>query len=305
MRISSAEASTDLLAPNGLLGPARVSVVAGVVVLGLKLVAWRLTGSVALGSDAMESIVNVTAALTMWAAVRVAGRPPDENHHFGHGKAEYLSAVFEGILVAVAAVEILREAIPRVVHPVPAHALGVGVAVSALASCLNGALGMYLLRRAKPLRSPALHADGVHVLTDVATSAGVTVGVLAARATGWWRLDGLLAALVAVQILWAGWGIVRRSVGALMDETLDPAETKQLVATIEREARAGGASEVHRFRMRHAGARIFCDLHMVVPGAMTVDAAHAVCDRVEREVDREHPHVDVTIHVEPEDRASR
>jgi cation diffusion facilitator family transporter len=295
----------ELRSPEGasspsLEGPAKLSVAVAVTVLALKAVAWRVTGSVALGSDAMESIVNVAAALAMWAAVRVAQRPPDANHPFGHGKAEYLSAVLEGVLVLVAAVEIAREALPRVLHPRAAEALGLGVAFSLAATALNGALGLYLLRKGRAHRSPALHADGVHVLTDVATSAGVLVGVGLARLTGRWVLDAVLALIVAAQIVWAGYGLVRRSVGGLMDETLDPAEASALRALIESAARAGGAVEVHGFRMRSAGSAVFCDLHMVVPGAMSVAAAHALCDEVERAVERAHPHVDVTIHVEPE-----
>lgn len=292
-------------APVSLEGPAKISVGVAVLVLALKTVAWRVTGSVALGSDAMESIVNVAAALAMWAAVRVAKRPPDADHPFGHGKAEYLSAVLEGVLVLVAAVEIAREAIPRVMHPVVAASLGVGVAFSFGASALNGALGLYLLREGRKSRSPALHADGVHVLTDVATSAGVLVGVGLARLSGWWALDAILALIVAAQIVWAGYGLVRRSVGGLMDETLDPAEAQTLRTLIEATARGGGAVEIHGFRMRSAGSGIFCDLHLVVPGVMSVSAAHALCDEVERAVAKDHPHVDVTIHVEPESLAER
>ncbi len=297
-------ASTPSPPPPGD-GPAKVSVGVALAVLALKAAAWSVTGSVALGSDAAESIVNVAAALAMWAALRVARRPADANHHFGHGKAEYLSAVLEGVLVLVAAVEIAREALPRVLHPRPAAALGLGVALSVAASALNGGLGWFLLREGRRRRSPALHADGVHVLTDVATSAGVLVGVGLARLTGWWTLDGLLALAVAAAIVRAGFVLVRRSVGGLMDEALDPAESAALRAFIEREAKARGAIEVHGFRMRSAGAGVFCDLHLVVPGAMAVDAAHALCDALEEAVEREHAHVDVTIHVEPESRAQR
>ncbi len=284
---------------------AKLSVAVAVAVLALKAVAWRVTGSVALGSDAMESIVNVAAVLAMWAAVRVAKRPADADHPFGHGKAEYLSAVLEGVLVLVAAVEIAREALPRLFHPRVAGSLGVGVAFSLAATALNGALGLYLLRAGKAHRSPALHADGVHVLTDVATSAGVLLGVGLARLTGWWTLDALLALVVAAQIVWAGYGLVRRSVGGLMDETLDPSESASIRTLIEETATRAGAVEVHGFRMRSAGSGVFCDLHLVVPGAMTVAAAHAMCDEVERAVTSAHSHVDVTIHVEPESLAER
>jgi len=278
---------------------ALVSVATGVTVLALKTVAWRVTGSVALGSDALESIVNVVAAVAMWVAVRVAARPPDADHPFGHGKAEYFSAVLEGAMVLVASGLIVREAWPRIWHPTPAHAFGQGLAWSLVASACNGALGVYLLRRGKALRSLALEADGRHVLTDVVTSAGVLVGFTAAKVTGWWALDAILAVLVALQILATGWGLVRRSVGGLMDENLDPQAAAALEAVVSRAARAGGAMEVHGFRLRRAGAHSFCEVHMVVPGGMTVEVAHRLCDEVERAVAVEHPHAEVTIHVEP------
>lgn len=284
---------------------ARWSLGVALAVLGLKVAAWRVTGSVALGSDAMESTVNVAAALAMGYALRVARRPADADHPYGHGKVEYLSAVLEGVLVLVAAVEIVREAWPRVWHPVAAEALGPGVALSVVASAANGALGLYLLRAGKAHRSPALHADGVHVLTDVATSAGVLLGIGLARATGWWSLDAALALAVAAQIVWAGYGLMRRSVGGLMDESLDPAEGASLRALIERVAREGGACEVHALRLRHAGATTFCELHLVLPDDTTVLAAHALCDRVEAAVQREHPHVEVSIHVEPTGKAEQ
>ena len=278
---------------------ALVSVATGCAVLTLKTIAWRVTGSVALGSDALESIVNVVAAIAMWIAVRVASRPPDADHPFGHGKAEYFSAVLEGALVLIASGLILREAFPRIWHPTPAHAFGAGMAWSLVASGCNGALGFYLLRRGKALRALAREAAGRHVLTDVVTSVGVLVGFTAAKVTGWWALDAILAVLVALQILATGWGLVRRSVGGLMDETLDPTESAAVARVIAESAQAGGALEVHGFRMRRAGAHSFCDVHMVVPGEMTVEVAHRLCDAVERALAVDHPHAELTIHVEP------
>jgi cation diffusion facilitator family transporter len=283
---------------------ARVSVVTGVAVLALKVLAWRVTGSVALESDALESIVNVVAALAMWAAVRYAARPADDDHPFGHGKAEYLSAALEGAMVLVAAALILREALPRVLHPTPARAFGAGMAWSIGASAINGGLGWYLLRRGRALRSVALEADGRHVLTDVVTSGGVLLGFTAAQVTGWWALDAILAVLVALHIVGTGYALVRRSVGGLMDEALEPQEAAALEALVAQAAREGGALEVHGFRARHAGARVFCEAHMVVPGEMTVAAAHGLCDDVERALAGAHPHAEVTIHVEPPDEAA-
>lgn len=276
-----------------------LSVVTGACVLGLKTVAWWVTGSVALGSDALESIVNVVAAGVMWFALRVARRPPDANHPFGHGKAEYVSAVLEGVLIVVAAVAIVREAWPRIWHPVAPHAVGVGALISGVASACNAALGVYLVRVGRARKSPALEGDGMHVLSDVVTSVGVLVGIGAATLTRWWWLDGALATLVAVNILWMGWGIVRRSVGGLMDEVTDPVEAEALRALITREASARGAVEVRAVRFRRVGAKGFCDLRLVVPGAMSVAEAHALCDHVEARVQGDHPGVEVVIHVEP------
>jgi cation diffusion facilitator family transporter len=278
---------------------ARLSVLTSVLVLALKIVAWRVTHSIALGSDALESIVNVVAAVAMWGAVRVAQRPPDEDHPFGHGKVEYLSAVLEGMLVLAAAVAIVHEAWPRLWHPVAAESFGAGVTWSLVATLCNAALGTFLVRTGRHNRSPALEADGRHVLTDVVTSVGVLIGFVAAKITGYWILDGILACIVASLILVSGWNVVRRSVGGLMDETVNLREATELRELISQIATQGGALEVHAFRVRNAGARSFCDVHMVVPGEMTVEVAHTLCDEVEAVVAKQHPYVDITIHVEP------
>ena len=272
----------------------------GVAVLSLKLGAWALTGSVALLSDALESVVNVVAAVTMLAALRVARRPADADHPFGHGKAEYLSAFFEGALIAVAAVITVASAWGRLWSPAPVSRVGEGIAVSALASLANGALGMYLLRVSRRTRSLALEADGHHVLADVYTSAGVIIGVSLARLTGWWRLDPLVAMAVAANILWVGWRLVRRSVGALLDELADPEEALALERSLDAVARELGARGVSRLRLRWQGPVAHADLQLRVDPAMTVGDAHALCDALEAKARALDARVELVVHVEPD-----
>ena len=272
----------------------------GVAVLSLKLGAWALTGSVALLSDALESVVNVVAAVTMLAALRVARRPADADHPFGHGKAEYLSAFFEGALIAVAAVITVASAWGRLWSPAPVSRVGEGIAVSALASLANGALGMYLLRVSRRTQSLALEADGHHVLADVYTSAGVIVGVSLARLTGWWRLDPLVAMAVAANILWVGWRLVRRSVGALLDELADPEEARALERSLDAVARELGARGVSRLRLRWQGPVAHADLQLRVDPAMTVGDAHALCDALEAKARALDARVELVVHVEPD-----
>ena len=270
----------------------------GVLSLFFKLAAYRVTGSVAVYSDALESLVNLAAALGVLVAVWYASRPPDESHPFGHTKAEYLSAVAEGVLVVLAAVAILRSALVRFGHPEPLAAPESGLAYLAAAAVANGAWGVFLARRGRALASAALEADGLHLLADTATTLGVMLGVFLAWRTGLYWLDPLVALLVAGHVLWMGLGLVRRSVGGLLDEALSP-EQKARVEAAVREAMAG-ALEVHDLRTRRAGARAFVELHLVVPGAMSVEEAHGIATRIEEAVRRELPGAWVTVHVEPE-----
>ncbi|MFN4070335.1 MAG: cation diffusion facilitator family transporter [Thermus caldifontis] len=283
---------------------ARLSFLVALLVLGLKGVAYLLTGSVALLSDALESTVNVAAALLALFAIRFAQRPPDETHPFGHTKAEYFSAVLEGILVVVAALLITKESIPRLLEPKPLEGLGPGLLVSLLASLLNGLLAWHLIRQGKLLRSPALTADGYHVLSDVLTSVGVLAGVGLAWATGLWVLDPLLALLVAGNILLMGFRLVRQSVGGLMDEGLPPEEVGRIRETLAK-ALGGRALEVHDLRTRKAGNRAFLEFHLVVPGGMSVEEAHRLCDELEKTLEESFPGLAVTIHVEPESERKR
>ncbi len=277
---------------------ARVSIVVGVLVLAAKLVAWRITGSVALFSDALESIVNVLAASIAMTALWVAAKPADRSHPWGHSKAEYFSAVAEGLLVVAASVTIIGEAVRRLLHPAEAVSLALGGAVALAATAGNLALGLWLHRQGRKLCSPALVADGTHVLADVFTTVGVLVGIFIARATGWWVLDPLVALAVAVQVVYAGWRIVRGSVGALMDETVPAAELERITSAVK--SAMGPALEFHDLRARRAGPKLFIELHLVVQGQTTVERSHEQCDAIERAVRSAIAGAEVVIHVEPE-----
>jgi cation diffusion facilitator family transporter len=280
---------------------AAASIAIAFAVMGLKYLAYLWTGSVALYSDALESIVNVMTGIAAFVAVRISAQPPDRRHPFGHHKAEYFSAVLEGVLIVVAAILILREAWDAVKTPRTLTEPAAGLAVNALASVLNGAWAAFLIRRGRMWRSPALVADGWHLFTDVATSVGVIVGLVLATVTGWSILDPLLAAVVAANILWAGGRIVSHSVSSLMDESV----SSDIQARIREAIRSsgGGALQAHDIRTRHAGAATFIEFHLVVPGEMTVYEAHAICDRIEDALEAEIAGSDVLIHVEPEHKA--
>jgi cation diffusion facilitator family transporter len=277
------------------------SIVVGVLVLALKYAAYLLTGSVALYSDALESVINVAAAGAALLALRVSAKPADADHPYGHHKAEYLSAVLEGVLIVLAALAILREAYLGFLNPRPLDAPAAGLAVNALAGALNGAWSWFLIRNGRRWRSPALVADGKHLLTDVVTSGGVLAGVGLVATTGWLVLDPALAALVALNVLWSGWGLVRSSVGGLMDEAV-PAEVLARIKGAIAE-HGEGALEAHDVRTRHAGRSTFIDFHLVVPGEMRVAEAHAICDRIEAALRADVEGAVVVIHVEPDEKA--
>lgn len=274
------------------------SLVVGSIVLALKTLAWLMTGSVALLSDALESTVNLATAFAALVAIRIAARPADANHPFGHHKAEFFSAVLEGVMIIVAAIFILLETYEGFQSPRAIGAPIEGLLVNGTATMLNAMWAFVLVRRGRLLKSPALVADGRHLWTDVFTSAGVAMGVLLALATGWWVLDPLMAALVAINIIWSGSRVVKESLSGLMDEAVP----EEILASI-REAisiEAAGAVEAHDLRTRHAGSATFVEFHLVVPSDMTVFDAHEICDRVEVGIAKAIPDVRITIHVEPE-----
>lgn len=277
------------------------SIAIGILVLGLKYWAYRLTGSVALFSDAMESIVNVAASVAAFFAVRLSAIPPDRNHPYGHYKVEYFSSVLVGVMIVVAALSILHEAYQAYIRPRTLDFVLEGLLVNGCASVLNGAWCWTLIRQGTKLRSPALVADGRHLLTDVMSSVGVLVGVVLATLTGLYILDPALAALVAVNVLWSGWKLVKESVGGLMDQAVASdllARVRELIAT-----HANGAIEAHDLRMRQAGQMAFIEFHLVVPGQMPVSGAHDICDQIERALTAEVGKAVITIHVEPENKA--
>lgn len=277
------------------------SIVISLVVLGIKYGAYAMTGSVALLSDALESIVNVATAIAAFVALRIAAQPADANHPYGHSKAEYLSAVVEGVLIVVAAIAILREAYLGFVAPAALEAPFLGLAISSSATAINAGWAWFLVREGRTHRSPALVADGQHLFTDVISSAGVVVGVSLVFATGIAQLDPVIAALVALQVLWSGWRMMKESVGGLMDEavpTEDLARVRDLIAS-----NAEGAVEAHDVKTRRAGTMTFIEFHLVVAGEMTVTMAHDICDRLERVIRTELPDTAVTIHVEPDSKA--
>ncbi|HVH01943.1 MAG TPA: cation diffusion facilitator family transporter [Amaricoccus sp.] len=277
------------------------SLVVGVLVLGIKYLAYAVTGSVALYSDALESVVNVATAFAALLAVRLAAQPADANHPFGHHKVEYFSAVLAGSLIIVAAVVVLREARVAFLAPRMLDAPATGLTLSVLASLINAGWGRLLIARGRRVRSPALVADGRHLMSDVVTSIGVVVGILLALLLDMPLLDPLLAALVAVNILWSGWVVIRGSLGGLMDEAVPEAELARIRALIAENAT--GAIEAHDVRTRIAGQITFVEFHLVVPARMTVGESHDICDRIEAALRQEVEGSRVTIHVEPEHKA--
>ena len=277
------------------------SLAVGLAVLALKVLAAYLTGSIALTSDALESVVNVATAILALVAVRLAARPADATLQYGYGKAEYFSAVITGVLIVVAALLIFDQAWRGFVTP---HAIVPdpwGIGVSIIATVINAVWAYFLVRLGTRERSAALVADGRHLYTDVLSTAGVIVGVVAAIVTGYQPLDAILAALVGIAILWSGWHVVWNSVIGLMDVSVEPARLSQIKDVIS--ASAEGAIEAHDIRTRQAGRLTFIEFHLVVPGTMSVEDAHAICDRIEGRLRETVEDAQVTIHVEPENKA--
>jgi len=279
------------------------TIAVGCVVLGLKTLAWWITGSVALYSDALESIVNVAASLVALVALRIAARPADANHPYGHDKAELFAAIIEGVLIVLAALSIFEHAWTAWREPNAIEAPILGIAISAVATALNAVWAVILLLAGRKLRSPALGADGMHLLTDVVTSVGVALGVTLAVATGLLAIDAIVAVLTGLYVLWAGMTMISRSANVLMDAAPEPAVLARIRDVVARSAT--GAIEAHDLRTRHAGRLTFLDFHLVVPGSLTVSESHDLCDRIETALRAEMPHLVITIHVEPEEKAKR
>lgn len=277
---------------------AMASIVVALVVMGLKYLAYWRTGSVALYSDALESIVNLVTAVAALYAIHVSSQPADRRHQFGHHKAEYFAAVLEGVLIVVAAIAIMHEAYGAFLQPRTLSAMNEGMIINLAAAVINGAWATFLVRWGRSHRSPALVADGQHLFTDVFTSAGVLLGLGLAAFTGWQALDPALATLVAVNILWAGWRLVTESMSGLMDEAVT-ADLARLIRKIISD-NASGAIEAHDVKTRQAGPATFIEFHLVVPGDMTVAQAHEICDRIEAALEEAVRGAQILIHVEPE-----
>lgn len=274
-----------------------LSIAAAAVTIVLKASAYYITGSVGLLSDALESVVNLAAALMALAMLTVAARPADEMHAFGHSKAEYFSSGLEGALILLAAASIVWTAIPRLITPRPLEQVGIGLAVSILAAVVNYGVARLLLNAADKYRSITLEADARHLMTDVWTSAGVVAGVLVVFLTGMNRLDPIIAIVVAVNILWTGAKLLRRSVAGLMDTALPPAEHQAIMGVLQRYERDG--IHFHALRTRHAGSRSFISFHVLVPGDWTVQHGHDLLEQVERDIRAAVPGATVFTHVEP------
>lgn len=275
-----------------------LSIVTALVTIALKFGAAWLTGSVGLLSDALESMVNLVAAIVALVALRAAARPPDSEHHFGRGKAEYLSAAIEGGMIFVAAAAIVYTAVRRLIVPEPVEQVGIGLAVTTLAAVINLVVGLVLVRAGSRHRSITLEADGKHLLTDVWTSVGVIIGVALVAITGWQPLDPLVALAVGVNILVTGWRLIRRSGAGLLDVSL-PADDQEaiggVIATYEKQG-----IEFHAVRSRESGRHRFVYMHVLVPGEWSVVQGHDLCERVERDIALALPGTTTFTHLEPQ-----
>jgi cation diffusion facilitator family transporter len=283
--------------------PILLSIAAALATIGLKSAAYLLTDSVGLLSDALESLVNLVAAVTAFASLLYAAKPVDREHTYGHEKIEFFSSGLEGVLIVLAALGIAFYAVRRLLVPEPLQPLGPGLLIASAAALVNLAVGLHLVRTGRRHRSIVLEADGRHLLTDVWTSAGVIAGLGVVWLTGRPILDPLLALAVAGNILWTGFDLVRRAFNGLMDHALPPEEQARVRAAIE--ARLGPHMAFHALRTRQAGRRRFVDFHLLVPGHYTVKQAHALTGEIEAAIGAALEGVEVTVHIEPiEERAA-
>ena len=274
-----------------------MSVITSVVTIGLKFAAWWITGSIGLLSDAIESLVNLAAALVALWTLHYISTGADDDHNFGHEKAEYFSSGIEGGLIFVAAIAIIVSAVPRLIEPAPLGPLGLGIVLSVLAAGANALCAWFLLKGARAHRSITLEADAQHLLADVWTTVGVIAGVLLVPVTGWWRLDPIVAVIVALQILWTGWRLIKRSFDGLMDKAIPDVERDVIVRVLDTLRHEG--CDYHALRTRQAGRKHFVNVHILVPGAMSVQAGHDLVERIESEINRHAPNVEVLAHLEP------
>lgn len=274
-----------------------LSVATSIVTIVLKFGAWYLTGSVGLLSDAVEALVNIAAALVALGVLTYAAAGPDREHNFGHEKAQYFSSGIEGTLIFVAAGAIIWSATPKLFDPTPIQDLGIGITLSVLASMANAACAWLMLGAARHHRSITLEADARHLLTDVWTTTGVVAGLLLVKATGWLRLDPIIAIAVALHILWTGWSLLTRSFQGLMDRAVPDEERAAIVEVLETLKQRG--ADYHALRTRVSGAKSFVDVHVLVPGTMSVQEGHDLVEGLENDIHTRLPHVEVLTHLEP------
>jgi len=275
-----------------------LSIATAIVTIVLKAGAYYLTGSVGLLSDAAESVVNLVAGVVALIALTVAARPPDEHHNYAYTKAEYLSAVVEGAMIFVAAMFIIYAAVDRLLHPQPLANVGVALGISLVASVLNGVVAVVLIRAGRKYRSITLRADGKHLMTDVWTSVGVVVAVLAVALTGWDRLDPIIALAVGANIIITGWALLRESVGGLLDRAVDE-DTQAIIDRIIGEFTVAGEVRIHAVRSRESGHYHFISMHVLVPGDWSVGRGHDLCHRLEERLEAEIGSAEVFTHLEP------
>ena len=280
-----------------------LSIVAAVLTIGLKLGAYLLTGSVGLFSDAAESVVNLVAAVAALWALLYASRPPDEEHAFGHDKAEYFSSGLESALILIAAIWIGITAWDRLMDPQPLHNVGIGLSITLIAAAINGGVALVILRAGRRLRSITLQADAQHLLTDVWTSLGVVLGIATVQLTGWLVLDPLIGLLVTANILWTGVRLLRDTAQGLLDRALPPEDREVIARVLSRYEEKG--IKFHALRTRASGPRRFISMHVLVPGEWTVQQGHDLSEQIERDLAEALPQSTFFIHIEPsEDPAS-
>jgi cation diffusion facilitator family transporter len=275
-----------------------LSIGAAILTIALKTTAYWLTASVGLLSDALESLVNLVAAIMALAMLTIAARPADEMHAFGYGKAEYFSSGLEGSLILLAAASIAWTAVPRLFAPQTLEHIGIGLGISVLASAINFAVARVLMNAGKEYRSITLEADAHHLMTDVWTSAGVVLGVGVVALTGWIRLDPIIALIVAANILRIGWQLLGRSVRGLMDVTL-PTEERDAIKQVLHQYESKGI-QFHALRTRQAGTRAFISLHVLVSGDWTVQRGHDLLEQLERDIRAAIPGAQLFTHLEPQ-----
>lgn len=274
-----------------------LSVATSIVTIALKFGAYALTGSVGLLSDAIEAIVNIVAALVALIILTYSAAAPDREHNFGHEKAQYFSSGIEGALIFVAAGGIIWASIPRLLAPQELEQIGLGMALSLAAAAANALCAWIMLKAARAHRSITLEADARHLLTDVWTTAGVLIGVLLVQFTGWLRLDPIIAIAVALQILWTGWTLITRSFQGLMDRAVPDEDQEKIVAVLSTLHDRG--CDYHALRTRVAGAKSFVDVHILVPGRLSVQEGHDLVEKLENDIQAALPHVEVLTHLEP------